>query len=516
MSSIKDRLKYLFTTTNGLVLMAIAIVAVVTAIWGTLSGPMAEIGVRDVTIEALGMDMVEAQREGRLIMLYHGIAMAVVAVLVYFTTAVYRMDRNLARLANVAVTLGYLTALPTALLFAYFGHNWVAHGVYLIGLNMVFFSGLVLIVALWPWNKKYYLGSESPYGHLKSGFDLERFALWLTITCAVFAAGVGAFAGAYFGKGFRAFLTEDTIRYVYKTVQMKAVIGHLHIMLALMCILGLLIIARWLDFKGILQKIGMPLVALGSLFLTAGSTSVIWTIHAHTIVYVGAVTGMSGGLFLVLYGLPKIMRDRIEEQGLTGKATFGQKVMALFHDPLRFGVQWMMIFMNFTVSFVGIFYAIKLTDIIRVWPHRDERIELAGHWHILSAILAIILLFYFADRVGLKGKMRQWFGWIIIISSNVAFGSVTVFFLKRLWVVEYMQQPLVNTTMILADIGLGLILILLAAFLVWRLIDLIKPDGSWKAELEGDMEDSGWGKTYIIEPAYVTQEKKDAGQGVSQ
>ena len=509
------RIKYLFTTTNGLVLMAIAIVAIVTAIWGTLSGPMAEIGVRDVTIDALGMDMVEAEREGRLVILYHSIAMAVMAILVYFITAVVRMDGHLAKLANVTVTAGYLIALPTGLLFAYFGSSWIMHGMFLFGLFMVFFSGLVLTVALWPWNKKYYLEPGTKYAHLKSGLDLERLAFWVMTVSTIGSAALGAMSGMYFGNGFEAFLAEDTIRYVEKTHPMKAIIGHLHIMLALMGIAITLILGRWIDFKGIWHKISMPAIAFGTIWLTGGAWSVVITYHAHTFIYVGAVFSMSGGLFLVIHGLPKIMKERLAEQNLLGKATFGQKVMALLHDPLKFGFMWQMIFMNFCVSFVGIFYAIKLTDIIRVWPHREERIELAGHWHILSVIIAILILFYFADRVGLKGRVRQWFGWIIIIGSDVAFAAVTVFFVKRLFVTEYMQQPLVNTLMLLADIGLGLVLIVLAAFLVWRLIDLLKADGSWKAELEGDMEDSGWGKTYPIEPAYITQEKKGAGQGVS-
>ena len=38
-------LTYLFQSTNGLVLVAISVIAVVAAVWGTLSGPMAEMGV---------------------------------------------------------------------------------------------------------------------------------------------------------------------------------------------------------------------------------------------------------------------------------------------------------------------------------------------------------------------------------------------------------------------------------------------------------------------------------------
>ncbi len=90
------------------------------------------------------------------------------------------------------------------------------------------------------------------------------------------------------------------------------------------------------------------------------------------------------------------------------------------------GTMWQMVFMNVSSSFVGIFVAVKLDDIFRVWAWRDERLILTGHWHILGAIIATILLLYYADLAGLKGKVRQWFGWLIIIGSDVAFGAVTI------------------------------------------------------------------------------------------
>ncbi|MCK7526989.1 MAG: hypothetical protein MZV64_59985 [Ignavibacteriales bacterium] len=63
-----------------------------------------------------------------------------------------------------------------------------------------------------------------------------------------------------------------------------------------------------------------------------------------------------------------------------------------------------MLFMNFTTSGIGIFMAVRLDEIFRVWPAREERIELTGHWHVLSAIIATIILLYYGDMIGLKGK----------------------------------------------------------------------------------------------------------------
>ena len=128
--------------------------------------------------------------------------------------------------------------------------------------------------------------------------------------------------------------------------------------------------------------------------------------------------------------------------------------------------------------------AVKLDEIFRVWPHRDERITLTGHWHILSGIIATIILFYYMDIAGVKGKARKWFGWTVIIMSDIAFGAVTVFSMKRLFVAEIEQQNVVNWTMLLTDIGLAAVLVALAVFMLWRLYDLFLSKGRWADELK--------------------------------
>jgi len=199
---------------------------------------------------------------------------------------------------------------------------------------------------------------------------------------------------------------------------------------------------------------------------------------AHTIIYVGSVFVMLSALLLVIYGWRKLIHDRLAELKLK-KPGFWKSLKALLHDPLKFGPLWQMVFMNFTVSGVGIFMAVKLDEIFRVWPAREERIILTGHWHILSAIIATIILMVYADIAGLKGKARKWFGWILIIGSDIAFAAVTVFTMKRLFVQEIYQQSVVNWTMLLADFGLAIVLVVLCILLLWRLFDLFV----WQKEL---------------------------------
>lgn len=488
MQAIRDRFNYLFLSTKGLALVAIAMISLTTALFGMLSGPMVEFGVKDVVVRTFGMRLVEAEREGRIILLYHTIAMAVVALEVYFITAIVKMKPHERSTINATVTFSYIISMVFGLWFGYFGHNFLFHGLFIFGQSLMFFGGLLLAAALWPWKKDHQEGDPA-YSHI-GRLPMERTAFFVMAVATLISALFGAVTGSYWGNGHEAFLAEDLIREVNKTVLQKSIIGHLHIMLTLIAIAAALIVGRWLDFKGILHKIAMPVMIFGTIVISIGAWSVVMVEWAHTIIYVGSVFVLLAGLFLVIFGWNKLIRTRLAEQGIH-KANFVQGVKALVHDPLPFGALWQMVFMNFTVSGVGIFMAVKLDEIIRVWPAREERITLTGHWHILSGIIATILLFYFADLAGLKGKARRWFAWPIIIGSDLAFASVTVFSLKRLFIGESAQQPLVNWTMLLADIGLATVLVLLAAFLLWRLFDLFLKNGRWKEELrhtdlEGD------------------------------
>lgn len=481
MRPLRDRLRYLFTSTRGLVLLAVGLVALVTAIWSSLSGPMVEWGVKDFVVRTLGMKLVPAEREGRIITLYHAIAFAVVAVLVYLMTDSLPMPAHRRASINGTITVGYILAMFSGLIFAYFGRNWIFHGLFLVGQALIFYAGCLLAVALWPWNKAY-RQTDPAYARTRSGVDLERTAFFVMTVSALGSAALGAVAGAFFGNGFQSFLAEDLVREPVKTALQKAVIGHLHIMLTLICIATALIVGRWFDFKGILHKIAMPLMIFGTVVVTLGAWSVVVTPHAHTIIYVGSVFVMLAALLLVIFGWGKLIRTRVAELGLK-RPTFAQKVKALLHDPLRFGALWQMVYMNFVVTAVGIFMAIRLDEIFRVWPHREERIALTGHWHVLAALTATILLCYFADMMGLRGRARQWFGWVLILASDLAFAGATLFSMKRLFVTEYGQQAFVNWTMLAIDFGLGAVLVVLALLLLWRLADLFRPGGRWAREL---------------------------------
>ncbi|MCK5071767.1 MAG: SUMF1/EgtB/PvdO family nonheme iron enzyme [Desulfocapsa sp.] len=470
MDNTVGRFKYLFTTTKGLILLNIALISLTVAIFGTLSGPMKEWGIAAVTKTLLGMEMLPEDREGRIIMLYHTIAIGFLSLLVYIITDIVRMAEDKAKRIRNTITVGYILALFCGLGFAYWGRNWALHGLFLVGQALVFYAGILLTMALWPWSKDFYEPADSQYAHLKSGFPLERLAFWTMAMATLGSAIFGAVTGSYWGNGHETFLGENGVRHVTHSSLQLSIIGHLHIMLSLIGIATSLIVGRWYDFRGILHTIAMWLFIIGTVILTLGVWSVVpYQMTAHVIIYVGAVFSMSGALMLVIFGWRQLMG--FGPGAVKEKVGFGVRIKRLLDDPLKFGSLWQMVFMNFTVSGVGIFMAIKLEAIFRYIPFREERITLVGHWHILSVLTGTIVLFYLMSEVfPVNKKMRKIYGWGVIIGSNLGFAMMTLFSLKRMFVMEENQEGWVTTFMILTDIGLGVTETILGVFVFLVLV----------------------------------------------
>jgi len=100
------RYNFLFRSTKGLILVAIALISVVTVIWGMLSGPMVDFGIRDFVVRLAGMVLKPEEREGRIVMPYHAIAMAIGAIETYIITAIVKMKGHPRANINATNTVG--------------------------------------------------------------------------------------------------------------------------------------------------------------------------------------------------------------------------------------------------------------------------------------------------------------------------------------------------------------------------------------------------------------------------
>jgi hypothetical protein len=102
----------------------------------------------------------------------------------------------------------------------------------------------------------------------------------------------------------------------------------------------------------------------------------------------------------------------------------------------------------------------------------------------LAGIIATIILLYYADLAGMKGRTRQWFGWIVILGSDLAFAAAMVFALAPLLAGDSGPAGLAGTMIVLIDFGLAAVLLALGGFMIWRLMDLFEGQGRWREEFD--------------------------------
>ena len=126
MRAILKRLDHLTQSTRGLLLMATAWDALSVALLGMFSGPMQKVFNMPVTL-------VDAERTGRIIMLYHALAVPFVAAITYLILDMVPTTEELARAIRRMITPGYMLTSIGALAFAYVGRNWIFHVIFLLG-----------------------------------------------------------------------------------------------------------------------------------------------------------------------------------------------------------------------------------------------------------------------------------------------------------------------------------------------------------------------------------------------
>ena len=458
----------------GLLLVAVAWDALLLATLSPLSGPLRPLGLANL----LGLDLSDGERVGRIIMLYHSIAMPFVAALVYLILDQVPMgagredEQRIRRSIVVPLTAGYMLTGMGGMTFGYAatadgGRSWIAHGIYLVGLSLVFYAGVLLAIAVWPSRK--WATDPARHAHLK-GIPLERFAFFLVAVFTLVSAAIGGAAGAFFGNGFVAFLAEDIVRQDPHTLFQLMIIAHLHIMLTLIDVMILLLVIRTYRVEGRVHKLAVPLTIVGTTIVTFATWSVIGWEAAHKVINIGSAFLLPGAIMVAIWGFASLIRPKEAAAGGQAEpkpARLGQKLKALFRDPVRFGIFFELIFVNVVVTVPGVYVAFNLETYRSPAYLAVERSILVGHWHVLATLSAVIVLFLIADRLGTRGWVRQVVGWGLLAGSTLSFVFVNIYLFRqpgqeKSWTVPFFE------------IGIALSLLALALFVAVQLVDRVR------------------------------------------
>lgn len=265
---------------------------------------------------------------------------------------------------------------------------------------------------------------------------LENINVVITGICILISVLLGAMVGANFGQQFEGeefmpFLAESIVREEHNILE-RMIVSHLHIMVALLASLIMLVILRYAyinGFKGLWYLIAQVLIIPGNIIMAIGAWLVVPDYPAaHKIINVGAGLLLLAALILAIGGWivtsKKVLGENYES------ATFGQKLVAVFKDPVSFAMYFQFIWVNFTVTIPGVYVAFNL-DLYRSEEYVVvERSFNVGHWHILATINAMIVVLFMVELLMKRDLKRDIVGWLLLFGTIVGFAVATAYMLR--------------------------------------------------------------------------------------
>ena len=223
----------------------------------------------------------------------------------------------------------------------------------------------------------------------------------------------------------------------------------------------------------------------------------------HYLIYFGSAILVTVGFMLTLTGWnrasKKILGDKYES------ASWFTRAKAVFKLPVKFAMYFQFTWVNFVMTFTGIFLALSLRDdsviarrilpnlpSFRSGPIAIETTVARGHWHILGVLSAVILLLFMVIVLDIQGTTRKAIGWLSFVGSVIAFGlGVTYLYLPHFdmaWAtsvsstdpiglyadVQAYWESVAWWLPWVMDLGIGLISIAIIIFCFHQLIEIIK------------------------------------------
>lgn len=454
------------------------------------------------------------EKAGRLVMLYHSLAIPFLAVCTYFGLETMDVREKFKSRIKWPLFIGSILASASGMAFAYiFPEQWILHGLYLVGLSLCFYAGILLLLGVFP--TKTFPEREDGRSVL-----LGQSALTLVAVCILVSVILGGAIGAFFGQeGLTVMLAEYFLRhsvefpypYFVEELFIDAIKAHLHIMLALIDVIILLVVFRYTvpDQKGKWYRISMILVMPGMLIMSIGSWAVtfnkfdLFPFDMHYLIYVGSGILVTVGIILAFTGWNKASKAVLGD-AYESASWLARSKAVITGAPVKFALYFQFIWVNFVMTFGGIFLALSLrgdTDpagaspLVKVLPFvsfRDgplavETTVARGHWHVLATLSAVILILLLIDMVDIQGAARKAMAWLLFVGSLLAFGFALIYLyaphLDQAWannlalytdVKDYWSTTLGGVLPLLLDFGILLIVIALVIFCVHQLMQIIK------------------------------------------
>lgn len=419
--------------------------------FGLLSGPLAEAGVKSILASHLSIAPTEEDFAARAIMAYHIAAVVVMAGTLYLAVKYVEHDERLEKPVLGLATAGWIISVVSGLAFAYFGRSPLAHGVWLVGLSLMFAAAVLFTYALSPvrinWREK----------------TLEKAAAFITAVTLLGGVIMGAVYAAHLGfaEDVKIYIIEEHSTREYRglaptsTPLQLLVSAHAHAAVALWAAAVMFIGLKWArlwEWKPRLYRWALAFQIIGVVITLFGTAVVpVWRPIAHQIIFGGI-----GPLHLVLLFLWLRLGFMLRGGG--------------WRDPVKLGLFLVPIWMVIFVTSTGPMLASQIKAVRAVWPLEDEITYNVAHWHMLSFIAASAMFFLYLTEFCNRAKYIS--GWLLTLGGTVALAGAFIYELSPMFVKGAADLAAASTSLKKAvlpviDIGLAMSFTSFALFTLW-------------------------------------------------
>lgn len=371
-------------------------------------------------------------RTARFIMIYHSLAVPFLVANTFWIMEYYDIREKYIPTLKILFLFGAVLVGIAGMLFG-FTYIRIFHELFYFGLFLVFIGGIIFVVAAFPIPGKFPNEATSINGSHINRLSLENMNLVILAICVMVSTIMGAiaaienFTGTIWGLGREptAFLAEAIIRHHHHDVVEDFIVSHLHIQLAQSAAMVMMVAYRTSKMSGKAYKAVLLTNAIGVIVLSYGS----WVLNHYTI-WVGAGILILCTIMLGAFGLKNISREQLGERYKSSK--LGKKIKAMLANPILFNYYFLFLMSHVFVTITGIIVGLQVDTFYRLF----ETVELeydfnVGHWHVLSVLIANILMCKAIDYYKVKGLQRRIGGWVFFIGSVLAFGGADLYMLRR-------------------------------------------------------------------------------------
>jgi len=367
----------------------------------------------------------------RVIMTYHSISTPFIGIVTLFFLEIIEMRSKVIKPIKYMAAIGGICGGIGAIFWAY-SDNFLLHHVFLVGLSLLFTCAVLLVYGLIPGKEV----KESEYYRdipKIAGFNILHLSAVIVIGSMIVFAIFGAVAAIIMLQIDEPFFLVE-IEYVLfrgtpKELFQELASFHMRLMNALLLTGVLILTFRYTGVRGKLAKLGLWLLLIGVIAMTAGYfLMLVMGKAANAILMPARAFILFTGVIIAFYGWREVSKEEI---GLDYEsASLGSKISAVFKNPLRLSMFIPFFLAGLTVVLPGMFIVADLEAYRNPSNYVVERNFATGHPHTLITLGAIVVFCLIIHNLIPKNVLRKIIGWTLFASLLLAFPAAAFYFLR--------------------------------------------------------------------------------------